>query len=83
MVQPGSPNYGALFTKWSLTVTVLLSALAMLVLKSEWIKTFVVTYRDDVAVGLAGDATPVTISQPPVGLEENGKPTDEAEANCD
>lgn len=55
----------------------------MLVLKSEWIKTFVVTYRDDVAVGLAGDATPVTISQPPVGLEENGKPTDEAEANCD
>ncbi len=45
---------------WSLAVSALLSALATLVLKSEWIKTLVVTYRDDVAAGLAAAATLVT-----------------------
>lgn len=45
---------------WSLAVSALLSALATLVLKSEWIKTFVVTCRDDVAAGLAAAATLVT-----------------------
>lgn len=45
---------------WSLAVSALLSALATLVLKSEWIKTLVVTCRDDVAAGLAATATLVT-----------------------
>jgi hypothetical protein len=46
---------------WSLAVSAfLLSALATLVLKSEWIKTLVVTYRDNVAAGLAAAATLVT-----------------------
>jgi hypothetical protein len=45
---------------WSLAASALFSALATLVLKSEWIKTFVVTYRDDVAAGLAATATLVT-----------------------
>lgn len=45
---------------WSLAVSALLSALATLVLKSEWVKTFVVTYQDDVAAGLAAAATLVT-----------------------
>ncbi|HRI39211.1 MAG TPA: SLATT domain-containing protein [Nitrospira sp.] len=45
---------------WSLAVSALLSALATLVLKSEWVNTFVVTYRDDVAAGLAAAATLVT-----------------------
>lgn len=42
---------------WSLAASALLSALATLVLKSEWIKTLVVTYRDDIAAGLAAAAT--------------------------
>ncbi len=41
-------------------MSALLSALATLVLKSEWIQTLVVTYRDDVAAGLAAAATLVT-----------------------
>ena len=45
---------------WSLAISALLSALATLVLKSEWIQTLVVTYRDDVAAGLAAAATLVT-----------------------
>jgi hypothetical protein len=45
---------------WSLAVSALLSALATLVLKSEWINTLVVTYRDDVAAGFAAAATLVT-----------------------
>ena len=45
---------------WSLAVSALLSALATLVLKSEWVKTFVVTYQDDVAARLAAAATLVT-----------------------
>ena len=45
---------------WSLAVSALLSALATVVLKSEWIKSFVVAYRDDVAAGLAAAATLVT-----------------------
>ena len=46
---------------WSLAVSALLSALATVVLKSEWIKTLIVAYRDDVAAGLAAAATLVTI----------------------
>lgn len=45
---------------WSLTVSALLSALATLVLKSEWIRTLALTYRDDIAAGLAAAATLVT-----------------------
>ncbi|WAK01350.1 hypothetical protein [Methylobacter sp. YRD-M1] len=45
---------------WSLAVSALLSAFATLVLKSEWIKTLIVAYREDVAAGLTAAATLVT-----------------------